>query len=658
MNRRGFFASAAALALAWTGPAAAADRSVEWRYYAGDQGGSKYSPLDQIDARNVQRLGVTWRWTQFDQPSEEHHSQPTLFESVPLVIDGVLYTSTAYANVAALDAVTGKELWRFETGANTVGELRVASGYKHRGLAAWRDGGALRILVASRSGLYSLDARTGRPSPGFGRNGRVDLDDGSGLAKALPIQAYQYRSSPPLVVGDIVMVGGSIFDKMSLSEPYVGAVQAFDARTGKPLWVFNGVPQSAEAPGADSWADGSWARNGHANVWAPMSADEARGLVYLPVSTPTDDFYGGGRPGAGLFGESLVCVEAKTGKIRWWFQFVHHGVWDYDTPAQPNLLTIKVGGRTIDAVAQVTKQGFTYVFDRVTGKPVWPIVERPVATDTDLPGERLSPTQPFPTRPPPFVPQGVTLEDANDLTPQIKALAQAQLKTFRMGPLFTPQAIEGSLQRPSVTGGGNWGGASVDPASGWLYVRGTNAVSVTAVGANPGGDKYITAPYSAAFGRSRSTTLPGGLPLIKPPWSTLTAYDLNTGEIAWQVPIGEGGAAIRKHPLLKGVTLPARLGSAINGGGVLVTRTLLFAGGGDGWFYAFDKQTGAEVWRTPLPFKNVSNPMTFRTRDGVQVIVIANGAGVDAGLVAFRLDAPPLSQDPGPAGGETSSSRE
>ncbi|MDB5450892.1 MAG: Quinoprotein glucose dehydrogenase [Phenylobacterium sp.] len=650
MNRRGFFASVAALATAWAGPGAAAGREVEWRYYAGDQGGSKYSALDQIDARNVSKLGVAWRWTQFDQPSAEFKSQPTLFESVPLVIDGLLFTSTAYANVAALDAVSGKELWRFETGANKLGELVVASGYKHRGLAAWRDAGKLRIFVASRSGLYSLDARTGQPTPGFGTGGRVALDDGTSLAKALANPTYEYRSSPPLIVGDIVIVGGSIFDHESLDKPNVGAVQAFDARTGKPLWVFQTIPQSADAAGAETWENGSWAGTGHANVWAPMSADEARGLIYLPVSTPTNDFYGGGRPGAGLFGESLVCLEAATGKLRWRFQFVHHGVWDYDTPAQPNLLTIKVGGRRIDAVAQVTKQGFTYVFDRVTGEPVWPIVERPVPTDTDIPGERLSPTQPFPSRPPPFVPQGVTLEDANDLTPQIKALAQAQLQTFRMGPVFTPQSLGGSLQRPSNVGGGNWSGASVDPESGYLYVRGTNTISVTAVGANTGGDKYVSAPWHAAFGRPRSTTLPGGLPLIKPPYSTITAYDLNTGDIAWQVPIGEGATAIRKHPLLKGVALPARLGSAINGGGVLVTRTLLFAGGGDGWFYAFDKKTGAEVWRTPLPFKNASNPMTFRTRDGAQVIVIANGAGVDAGLVAFRLGAPPLPEDPKPAG--------
>jgi quinoprotein glucose dehydrogenase len=652
MNRRELLASGVALAAVSARPASATpDQSVDWSYYAGDQGGSHYSDLGEIDARNVSKLGVAWRWTQFDQPSEAYKSQPTLFESVPLAIEGVLYASTAYANVAALDAVTGREIWRFETAANKIGELKVASGYKHRGLAAWRDRGKLRILVASRSGLYSLDARTGRPTPGFGKDGRVELDDGSGLAPALPITAYQYRSSPPLVVGDIVIVGSSIFDRMSLAKPYVGSVQAFDARTGKPLWVFNGVPQSADALGADTWEDGSWARNGHANVWAPMSADEARGLVYLPVSTPTDDFYGGGRLGAGLFGESLVCVEAVTGKIRWWFQFVHHGVWDYDTSAQPNLLTLTVDGRRIDAVAQVTKQGFTYVFDRVTGAPVWPIEERPVATDTDLPGERLSPTQPFPSKPPPFVPQGVTLEDANDLTPEIKALAQAQLKTFRLGGVFVPQTLDGSLQRPSVVGGGNWGGASVDPETGHLFVRGTNSVSVTPVGANPGGDKYVTAPWSSAFGRARSTTLPGGLPLIKPPYSILTAYDLNRGEIAWQVPIGEGSEAMRRHPLLKGVALPARLGTPVNGGGTLVTRTLLFAGGGDGWFYAFDKATGAEVWRTPLPFKNVSNPMTYRTGEGVQMIVIANGAGVDAGLVAFRLGAPPLPETPTSPGG-------
>jgi len=642
MNRRGFLATTAAAA-ATVGPAATAERQVEWSYYAGDQGGSKYSPLGQIHAGNLAQLGIAWRWTQFDQPSDEYQSTPTLFESVPLAIDGTLYASTAYANVVALDAQTGAERWRFETGANKVGELRVASGYKHRGLAAWRDKGKLRIFVASRSGLYSLDAATGRPTPGFGSNGRVALDDGSGLAKALPNPANQYRSSPPLVVGDVVIVGGSIFDRMAFDEAYLGTVQAFDARTGKPLWVFNGVPQSTDAPGADTWDDESWKRTGHANVWAPMSADEARGLIYLPVSTPTNDFYGGKRPGAGLFAESLVCLEARTGKIRWWFQFVHHGVWDYDTPSQPNLLTLNVGGRRIDAVAQVTKQGFTYVFDRVTGKPVWPIEERPVATDTDIPGERLHPTQPFPTKPPPFTPQGVTLEDANDLTPQIKAMAQARMKAFRIGPLFTPQMQTGSLQRPSNVRGANWGGASVDPRSGHLYVRATNSVSVTAVGPNPGGDKYVSQPWHSAFGKpAASASLPGGLPLIKPPYSALTAYDLNTGEIAWRVPIGEGSDAIRNHPLLKGVALPARLGSPVNGGGVLVTRTLLFAGGGDGWFYAFDKATGAEVWRTRLPFRAASNPITFRGADGAQVIVVANGAGVDAELIAFRLGASPL----------------
>ena len=333
--------------------------------------------------------------------------------------------------MAALDAETGKELWRFDGEAYKLGQILSGTGWKLRGTAFWREGGALRLFLNSRHRLFALDARTGKPISSFGTNGVASLTDG--LARISDI-THATQSSPPVVYQDLVILGSQVPDRVQLPDP-VGYVQAFNARTGKRVWTFSVIPQSPKDPGAATWENESWRRNGHGNVWAPMALDEARGLLYLPTSTPTSDYYGGDRPGANLFAESLVCLEAATGKMKWHFQMVHHGLWDYDTPAQPNLVTITVNGRRIDAVAQVTKQGFTYVFDRVTGQTVWPIVERQVATDSNVPGEKPHPTQPIPSRPPAFVDQGVSLEDANDLTPEIKALAQEQMRKFRIGPL-------------------------------------------------------------------------------------------------------------------------------------------------------------------------------------------------------------------------------
>src|SRR5436190_1988906 len=550
-------------------------KQVEWLYYGGDPGGSKYSTLTDIDAANVSRLGVAWQWKHWETPLEQYKTSPGFFESTPLMIDGTLYVTTPYNSIAALDAETGKELWRFDGEAYKLGQLLSASGWKLRGTAFWRDAGKLRLYLNSRDRLFALDAQTGTPIASCGNNGAVRLND----LPRISDNSHATQSSPPVVYRDLVIVGSQVPDRVQTSDP-VGYVQAFNARTGKRVWAFSVVPQSAKDPGAETWLNESWRKSGHANVWAPMALDVARGLLYVPTSTPSSDYYGGGRPGAGLFAESLLCLDAATGKMKWHFQTVHHGLWDYDNPAQPNLVTITVNGRRVDAVAQITKQGFTYVFDRVTGQPVWPIVERPVPADSNVPGETPYPTQPFPTKPPAFVDQGVSLDDANDLTPAIKAMAQEQMKKFRLGPLFTPPSLEGTLQRPGQGGGGNWGGAAFDPDTGYLFVRATRGVGLNRVGKNDGSDPLVEVAYSNRFSRGGEEVSVSGLPLTAPPYAVFTAVDLNKGEIAWRVPLGEGSAALRANPLLKGVALPDRLGSPNNRGGAMVTKSgLVFIGG-------------------------------------------------------------------------------
>ncbi len=634
------------MAVACTQPPVAA---AGWSFVGSDQGHTKYSVAAEITAVNVDELEIVWQWEPNEAPLEEYGTRPGPFQATPVMVDDILYLSTMYTRVVALDAETGTELWTFDPRAYEGGPIGAGpTGFKHRGIAYWSDGDNARLFLNSRDRLYAIDAATGDLDTDFGDEGSVVLTEGHGRT----VSRYEFdQTSPPVVFEDLVIVGSRVPDGVQREFDPPGTVQAFDVRTGERRWMFFTIPQSSDDFGADTWEDESWRYTGHANVWGLMSLDAERGLLYVPTSTPSSDYWGGRRKGANLFAESLVCLDARTGERRWHFQTVHHGLWDYDLSAAPNLVTITVDGREIDAVAQVSKHGFTYVFDRVTGEPVWPIEERAVDTVTDVPGEELYPTQPFPTKPPPFAQQGVSLEDANDLTPEIHALAVAEMERFRLGPLFTPPSLQGTLQRPGASGGANWGGAAFDPETGLLYVRTSEQADTNQICKNSGDDPRIdveysnNCPYGATRVMFREAGGPGAvpapesklgpLPLTKPPYAHLVAIDLNVGEIAWKVPFGEGSNEIRMHPLLHGVDLPERMGTLGNSGPLVTKGGLVFLGGGDPYLYAFDKATGAELWRGATPFPTNANPMTYRTRSGRQLVVIATGRGADAALVAF-----------------------
>ncbi|HEU4619164.1 MAG TPA: pyrroloquinoline quinone-dependent dehydrogenase [Gammaproteobacteria bacterium] len=613
---------------------AAARDYAEWPVYGGDLASHHYSPLDQIRRDNVASLRIAWRWHSGNfGPRPEPRSEAT-----PLMIGGVLYTTAGVTrNVVAIDAVTGETLWlwRPNDGARFDTAPRKSSG---RGLAYWNGDGHGRVFTVT-PGFYlvALDPETGRPVPGFGENGAVDLM--VGLRGEVNAKSSVGNSSPPLVVGDVVIVGPA--HQVAMRPPskanIKGDVRAYDVRTGKRLWTFHTIPARGE-PGYETWLDGSAEYTGNAGVWAPMSADAELGLVYLPVEAPLSDRYGGERPGDDVYGNSLVCLDAKTGEIVWYRQLIHHDIWDWDNPTAPILMDLTVDGGAIKAVAQLTKQGFVYTFDRVTGEPVWPIEERPVP-QSDVPGERTSPTQPFPTKPPPFDRQGFTEQDVIDFTPALRAEALEGIKAFRTGPIFTPPSLanapdgtHGTLMLPSATGGANWEGGSFDPETGILYVGSYTVPNVMALESDPSFSdvRYIS-------GGAGEIPFLHGLPLVKPPWGRITAIDMNAGEHVFQVPNGPTPDEIAKNPALAGVALPptGRATRAVT----LVTKTLLFTAEGAGGrpvLQARDKSTGEVIAEIPLPGAAGSLPMTYAV-DGRQYVAVTVAGNDGAELVALAL---------------------
>ena len=624
-------------------------RTQEWPVYAADQAATHFSPLADINRENVAKLGVIWEWRPEEDALPAFGTRPGNFQNTPLMIDDVLYVSTPYNRVVALEAGTGKQLWSYDPKAYEDGQPPNGTGFVHRGVAAWQDpsAGQRRIFMNSRHRLIALDAKTGEPITSFGTNGIVDLTQG--LRREVNRRHYT-NTSPPVVFRNLVILGNGVGDRLMYRGDPPGDVRAFDARTGKQVWRFNTVPEPGEF-GHDTWGGDSWKTTGHTNVWAPMSLDEKRGLLYLPVSTPSNDFYGGNRPGANLFGESLVCLDAATGQRRWHFQIVRHGLWDYDPASAPNLVTITVDGRRLDAVVQLTKQGLAFVFDRVTGRPVWPIEDRAVPAST-VAGEQAWPTQPFPTRPPAFSPQGATLDDVLDYTPELKAAAMAQLKQYGLGPLYTPPSVAGVVMRPGIIGGANWGGAAFEPSTGRLYFKSSHQAAIARItpsdrtANNPRADE-VDAELIGAIGNAPTFTPPApagaapgtkiaSLPIFKPPYGEIIALDLHRGEIAWRSPVGDT-PSMRNHPALAGVALPERLGVAGAPGAIVTAGGLVLVGGADTALNAFDTRNGDLLARIDVGRRTSATPMTYRTRAGQQVVVIATGSGREAALVALSV---------------------
>jgi glucose dehydrogenase len=599
--------------------------AAEWLSYSGDKASSKYSPLTQIRAGNFERLKVAWTWRSAEEEvAKANHLKTWAWEATPLMVRGVLYVATSLSQVAALDAATGKTLWVYdpETWKNGTPSN---NGFVHRGVAYWADGDDRRILFGTGDGyLICLNAQTGKPIPSFGHDGRIDLTQGLGR----PVARHLYGvSSPPVICRDVVVMGSKVNDIPLVAEMPPGDVRGFDVRTGKQQWQFHAIPSEGEF-GNDTWKDGSWKTTGAANVWTMMSADETLGYVYLPFSTPSNDHFGVYRPGSGLFGDSLVCLDARTGRRVWHFQLAHHGLWDYDLPSAPNLIDIRVDGKPVKAVAQVSKQGFCYVFDRVTGKPIWPIEERPVPRSA-VPGERPSPTQPFPTRPAPFDRQGVTENDVIDFTPELRKQALATLEKYNYGPLFTPPSLQRpTIEMPGIAGGASWSGAAVDPETGILYVSSVTLPYACRLSKS-------SVPHIDYYGVMTPVESMQGVPLWKPPYGRVTAIDMNTGDHRWMTPVGD---LAQSNPLLRQLGLrslgrPAR-------GHLLLTKTLLIIGQGgsthreeggpemvpnfeihDPKLCAYDKATGKLTGEAALPRNATGAPMTYML-NGKQYIVV------------------------------------
>ena len=606
-----------------------------WRYFGGDKAFTRYAPLDQIDRDNVGELRVLWRRAATDPAFTAAFPNRTVsgnLRSTPILIGDVLFAPNALGLVEAFDPGTGETIWRQPPFDASPEE---AFGRSSRGVDYWADGadGTDRRLLSVRGAyLYALDPATGHPLPDFGDRGRVNL---------IPASASSYSwSSGPIVVGDVVVIGGVVDGAGDSGMKWRGSapenVRGYDVRSGRLEWTFHVVPEEGEL-GVDTWGDDSWKYSGDLGSWCCLSADEDLGLVYVPFTAPTAAYYGGHRPGSNLFSNSLVAIDVATGARVWHFQMVHHDLWEYDTVGPPTLGDIDVDGRTIHAVMQPSKTGFLYVFDRETGEPVWPIVERPVPQST-VPGEHTSPTQPFPTKPAPFAQHGVTEDDLIDFTPELRRRALALANTFVLGDIFTPPSVvstaeggkDGTLMLPGSWGAGNWNTGAFDPETGFYYAFDHAIPRVYRLEEATDSSSEMT-----YWSPNRDAPYIDGIPITKPPWGRITAIDLNSGDHVWAAANGDG---LRDHPLLKDLDLPP-LGIASRPA-PLVTKTLLFLGDGGNvfggvqrnmWgrgFRAYDKATGQVLWHTELATGVTGAPMTYMF-DGTQYIVVPIGGRDD-----------------------------
>ncbi len=654
----------------------------EWAFYNADIRGSRYMPLDQVNATNFNKLEIAWHFkTDNLGPRPEYK-----LEGTPLMVNGTVYlTGGTRRAVVALDARTGEQKWiySFDEGRRAEVAPRKLSG---RGLSYWTDGKGDERIVFFTIGyrLVELDAKSGRPIASFGKGGMIDLKEGVVFGKLVNGKWQQVQiplvegeigdHSTPLVVNDIVITQSSMAEglRYEYASNAKGLVRAYDVRTGKLLWRWNTMPGPGE-PGHETWEQGSWNWTGNTGVWTEMSADAEAGLVYLPVESPTIDVYGGNRLGNNLYDTSLVAVDLKTGKKKWHFQMVHHDIWDYDAVGAPLLLDVTIDGKLRKIVAQPSKTGFLYVFDRLTGEPIWPIIEKPVPP-SDVPGEKASPTQPFPTKPPVFSRSYVATDDIIDFTPELRAQALENLKKFRwLQTPFVPYLIPNEKELGSVLiatsmGGVNWPGSAFDPDTGVFYTQADNAAVVNGAiskeyfdKVNPEAQKahnYIPIWESADFGKEEApfaggrgrgenpmTQALGGLPIVKPPYGVITAIDLKTGALKFQVPHGDTPDAVRNSPLLKGLNI-AKTGQAGIVGG-FVTKTLFVVGDPmvtappgrprGAMLRAYDKESGAEVGAVWMPAQQSGNPMTYML-DGRQYIIVAVGGGTyTSEYIAYAL---------------------
>ena len=635
----------------------------EWPTYSGDLAATRYSPLDQINASNFSKLQLAFRFkTENLGPRPEFQ-----FQSTPLMVNGRLFTTAGTRRAAvALDATTGEMLWMhsIDEGKRGASAPRQLSG---RGLAYWSDGTDERIIyVTPGYQMVALDARTGNRVAGFGDGGIVDLKQGMDQ-DIDPITGEIGLHAAPIISKDVIVMGAAHREGSApRSKANVkGYIRGFDVRTGKRLWIFHTIPLKGEA-GFETWDPDAHVYTGNTGVWAQMSADEELGIVYMPVELPTGDYYGGHRrgsakgPESSLYSESLLALDIKTGQRKWHYQLVHHGIWDHDIPCAPILMDLVVDGKPVKAVAQPTKQNWLYVFDRATGKPVWPIVERPVEKG-DVPGEWYSPTQPFVTKPDAYERQGVTIDDLLDYTPELRAEAVKLVSLYKMGPIFTPPVVgkwegpRGTLMLPDVTGGANWQGGSFDPETKRFYIF-TN-VTITSIGLiTPAAERSDMLYVRGAVRNPNPPALPApgpggggglnvrGLPLVKPPYATISAIDMNKGDLLWKIPHGDTPDNIRNNPALKGVTIPrtGRPGRI----GVLTTKTLLIAGEGgfnttpDGrgaYLRAYDKATGADVGQVFMPAPQTGSPMTYMVNGTQYIAVAVSGPGFPGELLVFKL---------------------